>query len=70
MLLRAFLFELTMENKIRIGISSCLLGNNVRYDGGNKLEYYLRDTLGQIVEWVPVAPRSSQALQYRERLCT
>ncbi len=62
MLLRAFLFELTMENKIRIGISSCLLGNNVRYDGGNKLEYYLRDTLGQIVEWVPVCPEVESGL--------
>lgn len=43
-------------NKIRLGISSCLLGENVRYDGGHKLDHYLRDTLGQFVEWTPVCP--------------
>src|SRR5512143_1734368 len=41
---------------IKLGISSCLLGENVRYDGGHKLDHYLRDTLGQFVEWVPVCP--------------
>jgi len=42
--------------KIRLGISTCLLGENVRYDGGNKLDRYLTDTLGQHVEYVPVCP--------------
>jgi uncharacterized protein YbbK (DUF523 family) len=42
--------------KIRLGISSCLLGQNVRYDGGHKLDRYLTDTLGQYVEYVPVCP--------------
>jgi uncharacterized protein YbgA (DUF1722 family)/uncharacterized protein YbbK (DUF523 family) len=42
--------------KIRIGISTCLLGQPVRYDGGHKLDHYLRDTLGQYVEFVPVCP--------------
>ena len=51
-----------MPKKIKIGISSCLLGNNVRYDGGNKLEHYLRDTLGQFVEWVPVCPETEGGL--------
>jgi len=41
---------------IRIGISSCLLGENVRYDGGHKLDRFLRDTLGQYVQYVPVCP--------------
>lgn len=41
---------------IRIGISSCLLGNKVRFDGGHKLDRYLTDTLGQHFEWVPVCP--------------
>jgi uncharacterized protein YbgA (DUF1722 family)/uncharacterized protein YbbK (DUF523 family) len=45
-----------MENKIRLGISACLLGQNVRYDGGHKLDRYLTDTLGQYVEYVPVCP--------------
>lgn len=39
-----------------IGISSCLLGEKVRYDGGHKLSYYLKSTLGQIVRWIPVCP--------------
>jgi uncharacterized protein YbgA (DUF1722 family)/uncharacterized protein YbbK (DUF523 family) len=43
-------------NKIILGISSCLLGNNVRYDGGHKLDHFLVDTLGQYVDWVPVCP--------------
>jgi uncharacterized protein YbgA (DUF1722 family)/uncharacterized protein YbbK (DUF523 family) len=42
--------------KIRIGISTCLLGQPVRYDGGHKLDHYLRDTLGQFVDFVPVCP--------------
>lgn len=41
---------------IRIGISSCLLGEPVRYDGQHKLDRYLRDVLGQYVEYVPVCP--------------
>lgn len=42
--------------KIKVGISACLLGEKVRYDGGHKLDHYLRDTLGQFVEWIPVCP--------------
>lgn len=41
---------------IRVGISSCLLGDKVRYDGGHKRDRFLTDTLGQFVEWVPVCP--------------
>lgn len=41
---------------IRIGISTCLLGNKVRYDGGHKYDRFLTDTLGRFVEWVPVCP--------------
>jgi uncharacterized protein YbbK (DUF523 family)/uncharacterized protein YbgA (DUF1722 family) len=41
---------------IRIGISSCLLGQAVRYDGGHKLDAFLIGTLGAFVEWVPVCP--------------
>jgi uncharacterized protein YbgA (DUF1722 family)/uncharacterized protein YbbK (DUF523 family) len=44
------------KRSIKLGISSCLLGNNVRYDGGQKLDHYLRHTLGQFIEWVPVCP--------------
>lgn len=42
--------------KIRLGISSCLLGNKVRYDGGHKLDKFLTETLGKYVEYVPVCP--------------
>jgi len=45
-----------MEEKIRLGISECLLGRPVRYDGGHKWDRYLTDTLGQYVEYVPVCP--------------
>ena len=42
--------------KPRLGISTCLLGERVRYDGGHKHDRYLTDTLGKFVEWVPVCP--------------
>jgi uncharacterized protein YbgA (DUF1722 family)/uncharacterized protein YbbK (DUF523 family) len=45
-----------MPEKIRIGISSCLLGNQVRWNAGHKLNRYLVNTLGQFVEYVPVCP--------------
>jgi uncharacterized protein YbgA (DUF1722 family)/uncharacterized protein YbbK (DUF523 family) len=45
-----------MPENIKIGISSCLLGNPVRYDGGHKLDRFLVHTLGQYVEYVPVCP--------------
>ena len=41
---------------IRIGISSCLLGEHVRFDGGHKRDAFLVDTFGPFVEWVPVCP--------------
>lgn len=43
-------------DRLRIGISSCLLGQQVRYDGGHKRDRFLTDTFGQFVEWVPVCP--------------
>ena len=42
--------------KIRIGISSCLLGEKVRWDGGHKRDRFITDTLGGYFEWVPVCP--------------
>lgn len=45
-----------MDDKIRLGISSCLLGAQVRYDGGHQLDRYLRDVLGAYVDYVPVCP--------------
>ena len=45
-----------MQTKIRLGVSACLLGENVRFDGGHKLDRFITDTLGQFVEYVPVCP--------------
>lgn len=45
-----------MEDRIKLGVSACLLGENVRYNGGHKLDHFLRDTLGQYVAYVPVCP--------------
>jgi uncharacterized protein YbgA (DUF1722 family)/uncharacterized protein YbbK (DUF523 family) len=42
--------------KIRLGISACLLGESVRFDGGHKLDRFITDTLGKYVEFVPVCP--------------
>lgn len=50
------------DRKILIGISSCLLGEKVRYDGGHKLDTFLRDTLGKYVEFVPVCPELEAGL--------
>ncbi len=44
------------EEPIRIGVSSCLLGAKVRFDGGHKRSDFLVDTLGSFVEFVPVCP--------------
>jgi uncharacterized protein YbbK (DUF523 family) len=40
----------------RVGISRCLLGDDVRYDGRNKYEPSLLEALAGAVEWVPVCP--------------
>lgn len=45
-----------MNDPIKIGISSCLMGHNVRYDGGHKLDRYIRDTLGRYFHFLPVCP--------------
>jgi uncharacterized protein YbgA (DUF1722 family)/uncharacterized protein YbbK (DUF523 family) len=45
-----------MENRIRIGVSACLLGQPVRFDGSHKHDRYLTGTLGEYLEFVPVCP--------------
>ncbi|OLB10962.1 MAG: hypothetical protein AUH18_07010 [Candidatus Rokubacteria bacterium 13_2_20CM_69_10] len=44
------------REKIRLGVSACLLGARVRYDGGHKRAGALLRALGADVEWVPVCP--------------
>lgn len=42
--------------RLRVGISACLLGQEVRFDGGHKRDSFLADALGNYVEWIPVCP--------------
>ncbi len=49
-------WALTMVEKIRLGISACLLGQKVRYDGDHSLDPYLARTLSAWVDFVPVCP--------------
>ena len=46
----------TSNPRIRVGISSCLLGEQVRFDGGHKLDTLITEALGRYFEWVPVCP--------------
>jgi uncharacterized protein YbbK (DUF523 family) len=48
--------------KIKIGVSACLLGENVRYDGGHQWDRYLTQTLGRYFGWVPVCPEVEYGL--------
>jgi uncharacterized protein YbgA (DUF1722 family)/uncharacterized protein YbbK (DUF523 family) len=45
-----------MKERINLGISTCLVGEHVRYDGGHKLNHYLKDVVGQFVNWISVCP--------------
>lgn len=42
--------------KLRLGVSACLLGEDVRWDGRNKRDPFVVDVLGPTVEWVAVCP--------------
>jgi uncharacterized protein YbgA (DUF1722 family)/uncharacterized protein YbbK (DUF523 family) len=47
---------MSVRPRLRLGVSSCLLGSKVRYDGGHKRDDFLTETLAPFVEWVPVCP--------------
>jgi uncharacterized protein YbbK (DUF523 family) len=47
---------------LRLGISRCLLGEEVRFDGGHKRDTFLTEVLGRYVEWVPVCPEVEAGL--------
>lgn len=47
---------------LRVGVSMCLLGENVRFDGGHKRHPLLVETVGRFVEWVPVCPEVEAGL--------
>jgi uncharacterized protein YbgA (DUF1722 family)/uncharacterized protein YbbK (DUF523 family) len=40
----------------RVGVSSCLLGEEVRFNGGHKRYRFLTDELARYVDWVPYCP--------------
>src|SRR5690606_15224941 len=45
-----------LDEKILVGLSMCLLGENVRYNGGHKKDRYVHECLSPYFEWVPVCP--------------
>lgn len=45
-----------MGKKCLVGISACLLGKKVRYDGGHREDLSIIDTLGKFADFVPVCP--------------
>lgn len=53
---------------LRIGVSACLIGREVRYDGGHKLDRFLADALGWCVEWIPVCPEVEIGLGVRRKV--
>lgn len=44
------------RERIRVGISQCLLGDKVRFDGNHKHDRYITETLGRFFDFVPVCP--------------
>ena len=48
--------EASFDTKPKLGISACLLGQKVRFDGGHKREQFLTDLFGRFVEWIPICP--------------
>lgn len=45
-----------MTEKITLGVSSCLIGEQVRYSGTHARDHYITDTLGAYFNWVSVCP--------------
>lgn len=44
--------------EIKVGVSACLLGEEVRYDGGHKRDAFVTDTLGRYVTSAQSQPPS------------
>jgi len=54
--------ERPQPDEIRIGVSACLLGQEVRYDGGHKRDPFLTGTLAGLVRFIPVCPEVEAGL--------
>lgn len=52
----------SQEIPVRLGVSSCLLGEKVRYDGGHARSQYVSDVMSDWVEWVRVCPENEIGL--------
>jgi uncharacterized protein YbgA (DUF1722 family)/uncharacterized protein YbbK (DUF523 family) len=59
---RKALWKLDDNEKIRVGVSSCLIGNPVRYNGGHKHDRRITDSLGKLFDFHPVCPETSAGL--------
>jgi uncharacterized protein YbgA (DUF1722 family)/uncharacterized protein YbbK (DUF523 family) len=53
---------MTATAPLRLGISRCILGEEVRFDGGHKRDNFLTEVLGRYVEWVSVCPEVEAGL--------
>ena len=58
-----------MSDKIPIGISACLLGEAVRFDGGHKRLAFAVEQLAPYVRFEPVCPKWRSACPRRARRC-
>lgn len=47
---------------LQLGVSACLLGSSVRYDGTHSRDRFVTDTLGPFVRWKPVCPEDEAGL--------
>jgi uncharacterized protein YbgA (DUF1722 family)/uncharacterized protein YbbK (DUF523 family) len=52
----------TFSDQPRVAISACLLGHNVRYDGGHKRDRFIVETLGKYIEFLPLCPEAAIGL--------
>jgi uncharacterized protein YbgA (DUF1722 family)/uncharacterized protein YbbK (DUF523 family) len=50
------------SNQPKVGVSACLLGHNVRYDGGHKRDRFIIETLGKHIDFIPVCPEAAIGL--------
>lgn len=48
--------------KIKVGISACLIGKKVRYDGNHRWDTYITTTMDRVFDWVPVCPEVEYGL--------
>lgn len=54
--------DLQLTKRLRLGASSCLLGETVRYDGAHKRDHWIADRFGAFTEWVRVCPEAEAGL--------